>query len=237
MKILGTLFKSSDIKTIVDGGASIGTITQRLSDIFQKSQIHAFEPFQPHFNQLQRVAAKNHRIIPVKKALNNKEGSVKFFLNAETGTNSILQSTELGRSIYGDQLKEIGQTHVECVSLDQYLELNKIDSIDILKLDLQGSEFAALNGATKALSAGKIKCVLCEIMFETHYKNQPSPGKLMNHLIDEYDFSLFNFYQLHYHYGRLIYADALFIHSSILSEVKDNTKKEFHPFSNLPIFN
>lgn len=230
------LFNPLKVKCVIDGGASIGTITQRLSNSFQNSQIHAFEPFDPHFDQLQRIADKNSRITPVKKALSDKEGKVTFFLNTETGTNSILQSTENGRSIYGDQLKEIGQTHVECISLDQYLKLNKIDSVDILKLDLQGSELAALNGTSKSLSAGKIKCVLCEIMFETHYKNQPSAGKILNYLIDQFDFSLFNFYQLHYHHGKLIYADAILIHSSILNEVKGKIKKDFHPFSNLPIF-
>ena len=137
-----------------------------MSNSFKNSQIHAFEPFDPHFDQLQRIADKNPRIIPVKKALSDNETRVTFFLNTETGTNSILQSTENGRSIYGDQLKQIGQTHVQCVSLDQYLQLNKIDSVDILKLDLQGSELAALIGTSKSLNAGKIKCVLCEIMFK-----------------------------------------------------------------------
>ena len=60
------------------------------------------------------------------------------------------------------------------------MQENKIESVDILKLDLQGGELDALDGASKSLKEGKIKCILCEVMFECHYYNQPSAGKLLN---------------------------------------------------------
>jgi FkbM family methyltransferase len=184
---------------------------------------------------LQEVANKNTRIIPVKKGLSNRNGNRSFFLNQASGTNSFLQATEQGQAIYGDQLKEIGQTEVYCISLDHYLQENKIESVDILKLDLQGGELDALDGASKTLEEGKIKCILCEVMLDSHYQNQPSAGRLLHYLIEKFGFSLFNLYQLHHHHGRLIYADAVFLLPSFLELIAKRIPFQFHPHSNLPI--
>jgi FkbM family methyltransferase len=233
--VLEMLFENIDLKTIIDGGASIGNLTRRFSNAFPDARVHAFEPYQPHFDALQEVANNNKRIIPVKKGLSNRNGNRSFFQNQASGTNSFLKATEQGQAIYGDQLKEIGQTEVECISLDHYLQSNKIESIDLLKLDLQGGEVDALQGASKSLAAGKIKCILCEVMFERHYKTQPSAGKLLNDLIERFDFTLFNFYQSNYHRGRLIYSDALLFHPSILDQVGQHSNRSFHAHSRLPI--
>jgi len=235
IKVLKILFESNGLSTIVDGGASIGTLAQRFSDTFTDARVYAFEPYQPHFDALQEVANKNKRIIPVKKGLSNRNGNRSFFLNQASGTNSFLQATNQGQAIYGDQLKEIGQTEVECTTLDHYLESKEIESVDILKLDLQGGELDALHGASKSLEGGKIKCILCEVMFESHYHFQPSAGILLHYLIEKFGFSLFNLYQLHHHHGRLIYADAVFLLPSSLEPIAKRMPLQFHPHSKLPI--
>ena len=235
IKVLKILFESNGLSTIVDGGASIGTLAQRFSDTFTDARVYAFEPYQPHFDALQEVANKNKRIIPVKKGLSNRNGNRSFFLNQASGTNSFLQATKQGQAIYGDQLKEIGQTEVECTTLDHYLESKEIESVDILKLDLQGGELDALHGASKSLEGGKIKCVLCEVMFEKHYEEQPSAGKLLNSLIEGFGFTLFNFYQSNYHRGRLIYSDVLLFHPSLFAEIDKHSINFFHAHSRLPI--
>lgn len=235
IKVLEILFDSNGLNTIIDGGASIGTIARRFCDTFKDARIYAFEPYQAHFDALQEVANNNNRIIPIKKGLSNKNENRSLFLNQSSGTNSLLRATKQGQEIYGDQLKEIGQTDVECVSLDYYLQSKEIESVDILKLDLQGGELDALDGASKTLEQGKIKCILCEVMFESHYQNQPSSGRLLYYLIEKYGFSLFNLYQLHHHNGRLIYADALFLLPSFLESIAQKMPIQFHPHSKLQI--
>jgi len=235
IKVLEILFKNNGLSTIIDGGASIGTITRRFCDTFKDARIYAFEPYQPHFDTLQEVANNNKRIIPVKKGLSNKNENQSLFLNQSSGTNSLLRATKQGQAIYGDQLKEIGQTEVECTTLDHYLQSKEIESVDILKLDLQGGELDALDGASKTLEEGKINCILCEMMLESHYQNQPSAGRLLHSLIEKYGFSLFNLYQLHHHHGRFIYADALFVLPSFLESITKKLPLQFHPHSKLPI--
>jgi len=231
--ILQFLLKSFHVREIIDGGASIGTFSQRLSESFPSSKIHAFEPFQKHFDQLQEIAQKNNSILPVKKCLSNNNNKKLFFLNQEAGTNSLLQSTKQGQTVYGNQLKQIGQTEVECTSIDHYLHSKKIESVDLLKLDLQGGEYNAIQGASESLSQGKIKSILCEILFENHYEDQVSAGKLLKVLIDDYNFIFFNFYQSNYYNGKLIFADVLLFHPSIIEEVKRKNKSLFLPYSNI----
>ena len=53
--VLELLFNCIGLRTIIDGGASIGTISKRFSEIFPTAKIHAFEPYQPHFDALQKI--------------------------------------------------------------------------------------------------------------------------------------------------------------------------------------
>lgn len=235
IQVCELIHEGIDVKTIIDGGASIGTLTQKISNSFPNAYIHAFEPFQDHFNELQKVACKNNYIIPVDKALSDQIGTRTFFLNQEGGTNSLLQSTSEGQAIYGKQLKEKGRTEVECVSLDYYLRQHEIESVDLLKLDLQGGEVDALRGATRSLHDGKIKCIICEVMFERHYNGQPTAGKLLFELIENFGFILLNFYQSNHHRGKLIYSDALLIHPSRLAQIEKRTERSFHAYSKLPL--
>ena len=48
--------------------------------------------------------------------------------------------------------------------LDDFIHENSIEQVDLLKLDLQGSELPALTGASEARQEEKIKYIHCEIM-------------------------------------------------------------------------
>jgi hypothetical protein len=76
---LEVLFENIVLKSIVDGGASTGTLAGRFSNSFPDARVYAFEPYQPHFHALQKVANNNNRIIPVKKGLGNRNGTRSFF--------------------------------------------------------------------------------------------------------------------------------------------------------------
>ena len=115
--------------------------------------------------------------------------------------------------------------------LDDFLLENSIEQVDLLKLDLQGSELPALTGASKALSEGKIKCILCEIMFQPHYESQPLASEILHELMDKHNYTLFNLYQHHYHHGYLCQTDALLFHSSIHSFVREKPHLAFQPQS------
>jgi FkbM family methyltransferase len=221
--------------TIIDAGASIGDISQNLSEMFPLATVHSIEPYPPFHAQLEKVASENRRILVNKLALSDENGSRLLQINKSEGTNSLLKSNDKGKEIYGDMLSNIGEIEVQCQTLDDFLTENSIEQVDLLKLDLQGSELPALKGATKALKDGKIKCILCEIMFQAHYKSQPSASEILNTLMNNHDYNLFNFYQHHHHKGYLCQVDALFFHKSIHQSVLIKADAKYQNHSLIPL--
>ena len=53
---------------------------------------------------------------------------------------------------------------VPTITLDNFVKKNKIKSIDILKIDIEGSEYELLKGSKNTLKLNKIKIILVEIM-------------------------------------------------------------------------
>ena len=53
---------------------------------------------------------------------------------------------------------------VPTITLDNFLKKNKINYVDVLKIDIEGAEFNLLKGATKTLAKNKIHILLIEIV-------------------------------------------------------------------------
>ena len=228
---LPLLLDSKEVTTIIDAGASIGDISQKLAKLFPLATVHAVEPYPPFHESLESIASKNKRIRPAKLALSDGNGSKFLQVNKSEGTNSLLRSNEEGKAIYGDLLSTTGEIKVKTQMLDDFIHENSIEQVDLLKLDLQGSELPALIGASKALSEGRIKCILCEIMFHPSYESQSSAAAILHDLTEKHNYHLFNLYQPHYHHGYLLQTDALLFHSSIHSTAREKAHLAFHSHS------
>ena len=228
---ISILLDKENTRTIIDAGASIGDISQKLAKMYPLATVHAIEPYPPFHANLEKLAIKNKRIRAEKLALSNENGSKVLQINKSEGTNSLLASNEEVEAIYGDLLSTTGEIKVKSQMLDDFIHENSIEQVDLLKLDLQGSELPALTGASKTLTEGKIKCILCEIMFQPQYESQPSASAILHELMENHDFTLFNFYQPHHHHGYLCQTDALFLHSSIHKSAKEKSHLAFHPYS------
>ena len=118
-------------------------------------------------------------------------------------------------------------TKVETKTLDQIFPS---ETIDLLKLDLQGGEYNALQGAINLLNEQRIKCIICEVIFDKIYKKQKNATELLSFL-ESKDYKILNFYQNHYHHGELLQSDIVFYHNSISNGVDRLKKENFLPFS------
>ena len=216
------------VKIIVDGGASIGDTSKRFSDIFENAKVHAFEPFTKFFRILKENSKNYTRIIPYSCALSNSSNSEYLNVNVSEGTNSLLSSEVQKAHPHFDLLETKESIQVDTKQLDV---LFPKETIDVLKLDLQGGEYNALQGAGNLLKHGRIKCIICEVMFQKSYKNQRNGSELIMYL-EQHGFNIFNFCQNHYHHGELLQSDMIFYHKSISSDVERLKKENFLPFSN-----
>ena len=226
--VVSKIIDTEKVKIIVDGGASIGDTSKKFSDTFQNATVHAFEPFSK-FHRILEENSKNHkRIIPYSCALSNSSNSAHLNINVSEGTNSLLNSEIQKTNPHCDLLETKESIQVDTKPLDV---LFPKETIDVLKLDLQGGEYNALQGAGNLLKHGRIKCIICEVMFQKSYKNQRNGSELIMYL-EQHGFKIFNFYQNHYHHGELLQSDMIFYHKSIAHDVDRLKKKNFLPFSN-----
>lgn len=215
------------VNIIVDAGASIGDITLNLTNIFPNSVVHAFEPFPEFFKLLNEKSDINKRIIPYPFALSDSDGVGLLNINKSEDTNSLLITDVQESNPHSNLLRTKETTEVETITLDQIFPKG---TIDLLKLDLQGGEYNALQGAKNLLKQGRIKCIICEVMFDLCYKNQKKSSEIMA-IFENHSFKLFNFYQNHYHNGELLQSDIIFYHESISSDIDELKKINFLPFS------
>ena len=61
---------------------------------------------------------------------------------------------------------------VSTITLDNFLKKNKIKSVDVIKVDIDGSEYEFLQGARKTLKKNKVKIILLEIVGKKNSYNK-----------------------------------------------------------------
>ncbi len=166
---------------IIDAGANVGDYSILANQIMPACKIFALEPVEATFQYLLSSIKDLKNVVPIKKGL--------FKENCELAIN-LFDSNEHS-SIYDIEGLPIGseqQQKIELVRGDDFIKDNHIDSIDFLKLDVEGAEYDALLGFENAIKNGAIKAV----QFEYGYINITTK-KL---LIDYYNFFEANGYVL-----------------------------------------
>ena len=165
--------------------------------------MYAFEPFPKFLKALREKALTNTRIKVFSFALGKNRSEKILRVNKSEGTNSLFAASQSGKELYLDLLEQKGEIKVSVTNLDEWAEDQKIDQIDILKLDLQGEELAALKRVSKNLKGRRIKFLIVEISFLHQYEDQPIVSDILKFLQCQ-GYDLFNLYQCSYHNGQII---------------------------------
>ncbi len=195
--------------TIFDVGSNRGDITQKYNSLFPNSKIFAFEPFPENADIFDFRFSYQKNIQLNRIALSEKQGSLSFYVNESSDTNSLLKPTIIGASSDA-QCKNKSIIDVEVNTLDNFCQQQKIERIDILKLDVQGSELSILRGATELLTKGAIKLIYTEAYFIEQYENQPLFYKITEFLQNN-GFYLEDIYNPYYNLTRILWCDAIFV--------------------------
>jgi FkbM family methyltransferase len=168
---LGPMQKQ-DFKTFMDIGGHIGTFSLLVKKIWPEAKIMGFEPNAFSYNLYARnIIDNNLRDITVYNyAVNGKSENVVLLDGAgSTGGGSLVSKEEAERIINnhveGQETYTIFNNNVTQISFDEALKLFKekfgTDTIDILKLDCEGSELDILETITPE-AASKVNAILGE---------------------------------------------------------------------------
>lgn len=205
--------------TIFDVGAYVGDVTAIYRDIFPKATIYCFEPFPESFEKLSQLANGGFiRLYQI--ALCESDGGVKLQVNSDRSSNSLLPRPQSGTKYYSSKSQNVGQIEVETRALDTFCDGEGISEIDILKLDVEGSEIKVLTGASKKLANQQIRLIFTEVMFVSHYEG----GCLFHEVsafLRQYGYTLFNLYNLkRARNGQLRWGNATFLSPEIRARIE-----------------
>ena len=149
-----------------DVGANRGLYSAMVLEIAPDARLHCFEPHPRNFEALRgRVGNDGNDGNDGKVSLNNagcgsESGTLTLFDYADAdGSSHASLHREVIERLHGARAVE---HRVPIVRLDDYVRQHAIESIDLLKIDTEGHEFAVLQGAAGTLAAGIVRCVHLE---------------------------------------------------------------------------
>lgn len=134
------------VSIIFDIGASDGWFLRKSAEFFPRAQYHHFEPRPGAAARLIKLAAKLGTMSKVHEtALANESGLAGFAVMDYGDASSLLLSTK------GVSTRITGQIEVPVERLDSFVSRTGIQSIELLKIDVEGVENRVLLGAQATL--------------------------------------------------------------------------------------
>jgi FkbM family methyltransferase len=136
---------------VIDIGANIGITTVAVAKkIGRRGKLYSFEPVPEYFGILKENISSNglENVKVYELAVTNRVGKVDF---CQKGLSSGIVFEE------GVKKFEVSTTNV-----DRFLMEEKIERIDLINMDCEGSELLVLKGAKETLCRNKVK-IFCEV--------------------------------------------------------------------------
>ncbi|HEY9851391.1 MAG TPA: FkbM family methyltransferase [Leptolyngbyaceae cyanobacterium] len=161
---------------IVDSGANIGQMLMYLAQWIPQGKIFAFEPGRAAADWLDECLKVNKKL------------PVEVFRCGLGATPAQLKLHNIGAN-YGhgawNQVSETEGESIQIVRLASILAARAIEKVDLWKLDVEGYEIPALQGAEELLREKRIKAIYAELSGEN--------GKRVRNYLSEFGYSCYLF--------------------------------------------
>ena len=135
----------------IDIGANLGITTVAIAKTIRRvGKLHSFEPVPEYFDILKDNVSSNglENVKVYELAVTDQVGRAPFY------------QKELSSGIVFEEGAK--KFEVSTTSIDRFLSEEKIERIDLINMDCEGSELLVLKGAKETLSKNKVK-IFCEI--------------------------------------------------------------------------
>lgn len=183
-----------DNPIIFDVGANKGQSIERFKTNFKNPKIYSFEPNPEIFKESLEKYKNDEDIFLNNLALGDKNCTIPLNVTINSGNSSFydLKKNTEWIKIRSKQFNTSPenfiekQVNVDCTTLDNYCSENRIENIDLLKIDTQGFEDKVLSGSFKLLENKRINFIELEIMLDEVYEKTMSFYEIENILKDKY---------------------------------------------------
>lgn len=137
---------------VFDVGGELGLEAEQFAIMVgEAGKVFTFECFPNHIERLKILSKTHGNITVIEKACWNESGEITFYEGYTAGSNTaVLDATgQLGQPLAN---KSAGSINVTACTLDELWDtITGRASIDFLKMDIEGAELEALEGASEML--------------------------------------------------------------------------------------
>lgn len=140
-----------DGMNVIDIGSNIGITTVAIAkNIGKEGRVFSFEPVAKYFDILKKNIYTNglENVEVYEQAVTDQVGKVDFY--------------QKGLSSGIVREKGVKRRKVSTTAVDRFLSKRKIEGIDVINMDCEGSELLALQGAKETLRKNTVK-IFCEV--------------------------------------------------------------------------
>ena len=174
---------------IVDVGANRGVILEAAMLRFAPSKVVAIEPLPDAFGVLRTKFASLSHVALYQCAVGDSVGEAVLHVSRFEEASSLLPMTDEASGLFGRDLQTKDSIVVPVRTLDSIVAQEQLQSVDLLKLDVQGFELRVLRGAVETLRRTKV--VMAEVAFYLQYENGTRFDDL-NEFLRDHGFMLHN---------------------------------------------
>ena len=161
-------------KIVLDIGAHIGIFSRKIKNIFPQSTVYAFEPLKENFELLKKNTEKLDNVIIENCAVGGTRYASEFKMCGKHG----LANTGGTHVLWSNEKKN---DDISQISLLEVFEKYDFDTIDILKLDCEGSEYEIIPAAYKAGLFDRVQYMVFE------YHVSPDKGRYFHEIFKYLD--------------------------------------------------
>jgi FkbM family methyltransferase len=198
----------ADVRTIFDVGANDGSMSRDMRYLFPSASIFAFEPDPQTYNDLIRNSLHLKNFHPYNCALSSREGTADLFLYPDSRLNS-LEANAPYTSLGNSRPEKIS---IETTTVDIFCNKHGIEEIGLLKVDTEGHDLEVLKGASRLLSARRIRFVITEFNYlQTNSRNSIGALVPIDEFLHQFGFRyLASYVEFFVAEGLLTVSNALF---------------------------
>ena len=178
---------------IFDIGANEGDSITRFRKIFPLAEIHSFEPTQYLIKKMKSFSDMNNLKIN-NFAIGNEISERNFFFYNSHRVNSFYPMEKgskyrIQRTNKNTEIEKENMEKVKVITIDHYCKINNISYINLLKIDTQGSEAEALQGAAGLLKNQAVDVIELEYILGIAHKDSNSLYDIESSL-DKFNYKL-----------------------------------------------
>lgn len=159
-------------RTIIDGGANIGMSAIYYALRYPDAKIISLEVSPENFEQLKYNTRNFPNVKPICKGIWNETGHLKI-IDEGKGANAFMVQ----------KVDTAGSDTIPAISIADIMKEEKVDILDIVKLDIEGAEKMVFeNNYEEWLPKTRL------LIVELHDRMQPGSSKAVFNAITKYDF-------------------------------------------------